>query len=80
MVWAASALGPAGAGWLTTLGLGEWTAAVLVAGLGLPGLASGCLHWWFTGKIPARRARGHAFVLVFVTGPLVIFLMVAAAR
>ncbi|MGK3209000.1 hypothetical protein [Amycolatopsis sp. MEPSY49] len=54
-VWAGCALGPIGADWLTTLGVGEWPAVVLVAGLGLLGLAGGVLYWWRTGKRPAGR-------------------------
>ncbi|MFJ7218551.1 hypothetical protein [Amycolatopsis sp. NPDC098790] len=55
-VWAGCALGPIGADWLSTLGLGEWPAVVLVTGLTLLGLAGGFLYWWRTGKRPARLA------------------------
>ncbi|MEV6647583.1 hypothetical protein [Amycolatopsis sp. NPDC051371] len=103
-VWAGCALGPIGADWLTALGVGEWTAVVLVATLCAPGLAGGYLFWRLTGKLPARRTapligaaapatvlglsglvtgsvtRGHTFVLVFMTVPLLIFLLVAAVR
>jgi hypothetical protein len=54
-VWASYALGAIGADWLTALGVGEWTAVVLVVALDLLGLAGGFLYWWRAGKRPARR-------------------------
>lgn len=53
--WAGGALSPIAADWLTTLGVGEWTAVVLVVALDLLGLAGGLLYWWRTGKGQARR-------------------------
>lgn len=54
--WAGGALSPIGADWLTSLGVGEWTAVVLVVALDLLGLAGGLLYWWRTGKGRARLA------------------------
>ncbi|MEA5364558.1 hypothetical protein VA596_33860 [Amycolatopsis sp., V23-08] len=49
-MWALGALGPIGADWLTTAGLGEWAAVWVVATVPLAVLLAGALRWLFTGR------------------------------
>ncbi|MFG1642562.1 hypothetical protein ACGFMK_19910 [Amycolatopsis sp. NPDC049252] len=50
MSWALSALGPIGADWLATAGLGEWPAVWVVATVPFAVLLAGGLCWLFTGR------------------------------
>ncbi|WP_326955539.1 hypothetical protein [Amycolatopsis sp. NBC_01286] len=56
LMWAALGLGPIGADWLETTGLGEWPAVGAVAAAPLLGLLAGLAVWVLSGRPRPRAA------------------------
>jgi hypothetical protein len=68
MTWALMTLTPIGADWLTSVGVGEWTAVWVVATVPLALLLIGTLYWLRTGK----RSSWPRFLPYWVIGPAVV--------
>jgi hypothetical protein len=64
LMWAAFALGPIGADWLATIGLGEWPAVWVAAAAPVAGLVA----WVLSGRSRSRAA----FLLDCASAPAVV--------
>lgn len=65
LIWSLMTLSPIGADWLTSIGVGEWTAVWVVAAAPLAVALIGFLYWRRTGGRSATRQR----LLVWVGAP-----------
>ncbi|GLY34130.1 hypothetical protein Amsp01_001540 [Amycolatopsis sp. NBRC 101858] len=65
LIWSLMALSPIGADWLTSIGVGEWTAVWVVAAAPFVVALIGLPYWRRTGKRTATRQ----LLLVWVGAP-----------
>ena len=65
MTWALIALTPIGADWLTSVGVGEWTAVWVVATVPFAVMLISCPYWLRTG----RRSSSRRLLLVWASAP-----------